>query len=112
MAKRLVFFTFVRDFLVDKPSIEPSFEVSDAVVDDFTAHTREREIEISDEEVAENRDFIKRMIKYEVFYNRRGVSEAARVLLNGDEQILKALELMPEAGELSQRAHSAIARRQ
>ncbi len=112
MAKRFAFFTFVRDFIVDKPTIEPSFEVSDAIVADFTEHAREREIEITDQEVSDNQDFIKRMIKYEVFYNRLGVSEAARVLLNGDVQILKALELIPDAKELSERARSSMARRQ
>jgi carboxyl-terminal processing protease len=112
MAKRFALFTFVRDFLVDKPTIEPSFEVSDAIVADFTKHARDREIEVTSEEVSDNAEFIKRMIKYEVFYNRLGVSDAARVLLNGDVQILKALELMPEAQELSRRARNSMARQQ
>ena len=50
-------------------------------------------------------------IKHEIFYNRFGVAEATRVLLEGDEQILAALELLPEAGNLAARARGEIAQR-
>ena len=112
MTKRFAFYTFVRDFLADNPTVTSDFEVSDEMLREFGAHLVEREIEVSENALAHNADFVKRMIKYEVYYNRMGVSDAAKVLLNGDPQILRALELLPEAGELSVRARSAMARRQ
>ena len=101
IAKHFVFYTFVRDFLADNPTIDPSFEVSDELLADFEVHAIERDIEISHGEVAANADYLKRMIKHEVFYNRIGVADAQRVRLRGDVQILRALELMSEARELA-----------
>jgi carboxyl-terminal processing protease len=112
LTKRFAVYTFVRDFLADNPTVTSEFEVSDEMLREFGGHLVEREIEMSESALADNADFVKRMIKYEVFYNRLGVSDAAKVLLNGDRQILRALELLPEAGELSMRARSAMARRQ
>ena len=111
MDKRFVFFTFVRDYLANNPPIALSFEVSDEVIEGFKAHVRERGFEIDDQDVAENRDFLALRIKYEVFYSRFGVADASKVLLGGDVQILKALEMMPAARELSRRALGSVAQR-
>ena len=81
------------------------------MIADFIAHIRERDIEITDAAVAENQDYVALKIKHEIFYNRFGVAEATRVLLEGDEQILAALELLPEAGNLAARARGEIAQR-
>jgi carboxyl-terminal processing protease len=70
-----------------------------------------RDVEFSEADFEANKDYVKRMIKYEVFYNRMGVAEASRVLLEGDPQLLKALELIPEARELSARARLKLAER-
>jgi carboxyl-terminal processing protease len=109
MVGRFAFFTFVRDFLASNPAIDESFELSDALLQDFKKHLATREIAVSDAEFQANLDYVKRSIKYEVFYNRMGVAEASRVLLEGDPQLLKALELLPEAKDLSGRARLKMA---
>src|SRR5215472_8880948 len=81
LASKYGVYTFVRDFLAKNPSIDQSFQVSDAMMDQFKQHMTKRGIEFADKDFQDNRDFIKRSIKYEVFYNRFGVSEAGRVLL-------------------------------
>ena len=111
MDKRFVFYTYVQDYLEDNPPVDASFEVTDEMLADFIAHVRERGIEVSESAVAENRDYVELKIKYEVFYSRLGVSDATRVLLSGDQQVLAALELMPEARDLAARARSAMAQR-
>jgi carboxyl-terminal processing protease len=111
LAKRFAFYTFVRDFLAKNPPIDNSFQVSDAMVAEFRQHLQKRGIEFTEKDILENTDYLKRMIKYEVVYNRLGVSEAERVMLDGDPQVLKALELMPEARELATRARRQIAGR-
>ena len=45
----------------------------------------------------------------EIFYNKFGVSDAARVLLEDDPQILKAVELIPDAKELASKARRQLA---
>jgi len=109
LAAKYAIYTFVSDFLKKNSSIDQSFQVSDATIDQFKQHISKRGIEFTDKDFQDNRDYIKRMIKYEVFYNRFGVSEAGRVLLEDDPQVLKALDLIPEAKDLAARARRQVA---
>ena len=112
LASRFAYFTFVRDFLAKNPPIDPSFQVSDAMLNDFKAHIQQRGIAATDKDLADNRDFLKMMIKQEVFYNRIGVAEAARVRLEADPQVLKALELLPQAKALQNMAKRQVVQQQ
>jgi len=44
-------------------------------------------------------------------YNRLGVSEAQRVLLEDDPLVVRAIELIPEAKDLASRARRQLAER-
>jgi carboxyl-terminal processing protease len=110
VASKFGVYTFVRDFLAKNPPLEESsFQVSDAMLDQFKQHLTKRGIEFSEKDFQDNRDNIKRDIKYEIFYNRFGVGDASRVLLEGDPQLNKALDLLPEAKDLASRARPKIA---
>ena len=111
MVSRFAFYTFVRDFLAKHPPIDSSFQVSDALLGEFKQHLTKRGIQFSEKDFQDNRDYLKRLIRYEVVYNRFGVSEAARVLLEGDPQVLKAIDLIPEARDLASKARRQIADR-
>jgi carboxyl-terminal processing protease len=78
----------------------PSLEISDAILDDFKAFIRDRNIDFTDEDIQNNVDFIKRRIKQEVFTSSFGLQEGYRIAVQGDAQVLKGLELMPEAKSL------------
>jgi carboxyl-terminal processing protease len=109
LAAKFAVYTFVRDFLAKNPPIDSSFQVSDAMIDQFKQHLTKRGIEFTEKDFQDNRDYVKRSIKYEIFYNRLGVAEAGRVLLEGDPQVAKALELIPEARDLALRARRQVA---
>ncbi len=109
LVKRFAFYTFVRDFRPKNPNIDQSFQVSDAILADFKQHIAKRGIEFTEKDFQDNKDYIKRLIRYEVFYNQFGVSEAFRVLLEGDPQVLKAIDLIPEAKDLASRARRQLA---
>jgi len=112
MAKHFVFFTFGRDFLAKNPPIDPSFQVTEAILDQFKQHLQKRNITYSEKDFQDNKDFVKRQIRYEVIYNRLGVQEAARTLLDGDPVVEKGLELMPEAKTLAEKARKALLAKQ
>ncbi len=76
------------------------FEVTDEILDDFKEALRSRKIEFTDADISDNVDFIKRRIKQEVFNSNLGLQEGFRVAVQGDTQVLKALEVMPEARAL------------
>jgi carboxyl-terminal processing protease len=111
MVKRFAIYTFVRDYLAKNPPIDASFQVSDALLNEFTQHITKRGIEVTDKDIQDNRDYLKRMIRYEIVYNRLGVSDAARVLLEGDPLVLKGVELIPEAKDLASKARRQLAER-
>jgi len=105
LAAKYGVYTFVRDFLAKNPTIDSSsFQISDAMIEQFKQHITKRGIQFSEKDFTDNRDYIKRAIKYEIYYNRFGVADASRVLLEGDPQLNKALDLMPEAKDLAGKA--------
>ena len=109
MNKKFAVFTFVRDFLAKNPPIDKSFEVSDAMLNDFRLHLLKRNITFDEKEFEASKDFMKREIRREVFYNRLGVSESERVKLEADPLVLKAMEYMPEAKALLTKTRRQVA---
>jgi len=109
LAGKYAFYTFVRDFLAKNPQLDQSFQVSDALADQFKQHITKRGLQFTEKDFQDNKDYIKRAIKYEIFYNRFGVSDAARVLLEGDPQVSKAIDLIPEAKDLASKARRQLA---
>jgi carboxyl-terminal processing protease len=111
LGKRFAFYTFVQEYLSTNPKIDTSFQVSEPLLEEFKKHITKRGITFDEKDFQANKEYVKRLIKYEVYYNRLGVSEAQRVLLEGDPQVLKGIELMPEAKDLAARAHKQLAER-
>jgi carboxyl-terminal processing protease len=112
LARHFVFFTFSRDFLAKNPPVDESFQVTDALMDQFKAHLQKRNIDFSEKEFQDNKDFLKRSIRYEIVYDRLGNQAASRTLLDGDPVVDKALELMPEARTLADKARKALTAKQ
>src|SRR5262245_35925494 len=109
LAAKYAFYTFAHDYLAKNPSIDQSFQVTDAMVDQFKQHMTKRGIEFTEKDFQDNRDYIKRSVKYEIFYDHFGVADAGKVLLEGDPQVNKALDLIPEAKDLASKARRQLA---
>jgi len=75
-------------------------EITDAIMEDFKAFLRSRNIELTEEEIQTNLDFIKRRIKQEVYTSSFGMQEGFKIAIQGDTQVLKALDVLPEAKAL------------
>lgn len=82
----------------DKALLE--LEITDAILEDFKEYLRDRNIEFTQEEISDNVDFISRRIKQELFTSSFGLQEGFRVAVQGDTQVLKALEMMSQANSL------------
>ncbi len=85
-----------------EPSKEdlPELEINDAILEDFKEYLRDRNIEFTQEEVSDNVEFIKRRIIQELLTSAYGLQEGFRVAIQGDTQVLKALEMMSNAKSL------------
>jgi carboxyl-terminal processing protease len=112
MARKYAYFGFVTKYLASNPTITTSWQVSDAMLADFKKYIKSRSIEFTDSDFDANRDYLKRMIKFEVYQDRLGVTEANRVLLDADPQVVAALSYMPEAKVLNlNKARRQVAQR-
>jgi carboxyl-terminal processing protease len=67
------------------------------VMTDFKAFLKDKKIEVTDKEIADNIDWIKTSIKAELFTAQFGQSQGMKVRAQWDPQIAKALSYMPEA---------------
>jgi carboxyl-terminal processing protease len=81
---------------VDAASVA-KLEITDAILADFKEFLRTRKVEFTGQDITDNIDFIKRRIKQEVFTSSFGLQEGFRVAVQGDTQMQKALEVLPEA---------------
>jgi carboxyl-terminal processing protease len=97
------FFSFADEFFKTNLAVDMSFQVSNAMVDDFKKHLTARQIPYTDKGIQDNLDFIKMRIKHEVFYKRLGNTDAQRVLDEGDVQLQRAIQLLPEAKKVQQK---------
>jgi carboxyl-terminal processing protease len=84
----------------DAASAIAKLEITDALLEDFKEFLRSRKLEFTGQDINDNIDFIKRRIKQEIFISSFGLQEGFRVAVQGDTQVQKALELMPEAKTL------------
>jgi carboxyl-terminal processing protease len=75
----------------------PDLELSDAILEDFKEFLRTDNIAFEDEDIVQNKDFIKRRIKQEIYTSSFGLQEGYKIAIQADQQVLKALEVMPEA---------------
>ena len=91
------------EFFEKNPAIDAAFQISDTMLNDFKKHLTKRQIAFTDKDIADNKDFLKMRIRHEIFYKRLGNAEAQKILDEGDVQLMKAIELMPEAKKVQQK---------
>ena len=106
------FFLFVRIYNVSHSATAKSFEVNETVLTEFRHFLNSNQIEYEEADFRDSLDFIKREIEYEYYLARVGSEEAQRVHLEGDPQIAKALQVLPQAKALLGTASKAMARTQ
>jgi carboxyl-terminal processing protease len=109
--EKFAFFSFMQQVVAKTPAIDKTWQVTDAVLADFKQHLRDRRIDFTEQQFEENKDFIKFRIQYEVYYSRLGTVEAQKVMNEGDVQVLKAIELLPEARKLQSQGPVVTAER-
>ncbi|HEY2740418.1 MAG TPA: S41 family peptidase, partial [Thermoanaerobaculia bacterium] len=104
------FFNFAKHYSITH-HVTKSFEVDDVLLQDFRKFLDEQKIPYSEADMLENNDWIRSNIKSELFVDAFGQEEGLKVRAEGDPQILKALDLLPQAKQLSENAHKVIAER-
>jgi carboxyl-terminal processing protease len=79
------------------PEASPELAITEGILADFKDYLHGHNIEFSEEEFNNSEDFIKRRIKQDVFTSSFGLQEGYKIRIQGDTQVLKAIEVLPEA---------------
>lgn len=102
-------FRFVRAYNALHPNFDKNFEAAEPILSEFRTFLASNNTDFEEADFAGNLDFIKRQIRYEYFLAHAGQEEAQKVLLDGDPQVNKALEALPQAKALFQNVRKTLA---
>ncbi|PYV39895.1 MAG: S41 family peptidase [Acidobacteria bacterium] len=112
LLSKSAFFLFVRIYNVSHSATNKPFEVNEALLTEFRHFLNSNQIEYEESDFHDNFNFIKREIQYEYYLARLGSEEAQKVRLDGDPQVAKALEVLPQAKALLTNAGKPVANNQ
>lgn len=101
--RNYAFFNFAKHYLATR-TISKTFQVDDGVMDTFKEFLKSQNINYTDADIASLHDWITSNIKSELFTSKFGQSEGLQVRADADFEIDKALEFLPEAQALEERA--------
>lgn len=102
---------FARYYLGQKPTIPRDFVVNDAVIQEFRNYLAKQNVRYTEADLRENLEWIERKIKREVFLSEFGQAESYKVEIEGDLQVQKAIDMVPEARALYENARKVLAQR-
>ena len=101
LLQQRAFFNFARHYFA-KSTVTKDFVVSDAVLGDFKAFLKAKNIDVSDADINANLDWIKAEIKSELFTSEFGQIQGMKVRAEWDPQITKAIGYLPQAQALEE----------
>jgi carboxyl-terminal processing protease len=91
--------------------VGPDFQADDPVLADFRAYLDSRKLRYTEQDIADNRDVIVRLIEDEVLRQAFGEGAARKRSVAWDPQVRKALEIIPKAELLLTNPQKFIAER-
>jgi len=110
LLEKYTFFNFAKHYVINH-KVGRQFEVDDAVMQEFRKFLDEQKIAFTEADLADNADWIHTSIKAELFINEFGQQEGMKVHAEGDPEVQKALDLLPQAKQLAENAKKTIAQR-
>ncbi len=107
---KYAFFNFAKHYVINH-KVTQSFQVDDAVMQEFRKYLDSQQIAFTEADLAENNDWVRSNIKAELFVNEFGSQEGLKVHAETDPVVQKALDLLPKAKELADNAKKTIAQK-
>ena len=110
LLQHYAFFNFAKHYML---SHHPSknFEVDDAVVQDFRKFLDSEKVPYSEADLLQNNDWVRSSLKSEIFVDAFGQEEGLKVRAESDPEVVRALELLPQAKALADNAKRVVAER-
>jgi carboxyl-terminal processing protease len=108
LLQHYAFFNFAKRYVVDHHATK-SFEVDDTVMQEFRKSLDDASIPYTQADLMDNADWIKSNIKAEIFVDAFGQDEGMKVRAEADPEVVKALDLLPQAKALADNARKIVA---
>src|SRR5258707_1880620 len=110
LLQHYAFFNFAKHYIVGH-HINKSFEVDDNVLADFAKSLDADKVPYTEADLVQNNDWVRSSLKSEIFVDAYGQEEGMRVKAETDPEVIKGLELLPQARQLAENARKIIAER-
>src|SRR2546421_11499547 len=110
LLQHYAFFNFAKHYVITHHPTN-KFEVDDVVLQDFRKFLDEEKIPYTESDLVENNDWIRSSIRSEIFVDAFGQEEGLKVRAESDPQVIKALDLLPQAKALADNARRVVAER-
>lgn len=110
LLQHYAFFNFAKRYTMNHHPAK-NFEVDDALMQDFRKFLDEEKIPYTEADLLENNEWLRSSIKSEIFVDAFGQEEGLKVRAETDPEVLKALDLLPQARQLAENAKKIVAER-
>jgi carboxyl-terminal processing protease len=110
LLQRYAFFNFAKRYILNHHPTK-SFETDDVTLQDFRKFLDEEKIPYTEADFVENNDWLRSSIRSEIFVDAFGQEEGLKVRAETDPDVIKALDLLPQAKALADNARRVVAER-
>src|SRR3954467_10154114 len=111
LLQNYAFFNFAKHYLAGGKHVGKEFSVDEPVLQEFRHFLDDQKIPYTEADLMDNNEWVRSTIKSEIFNAEFGQQEGQRVRAEDDPQVLKALDLLPQAKALAENAKKVIAER-
>ena len=110
LLQHYAFFNFAKHYIVNH-HVTKSFQVDDAVMQDFRKSLDADKVPYTEADLLQNDEWLRSNLKSEIFVDAFGQEEGLKVKAETDPEVLKGLDLLPQARALAENARKVIAER-
>jgi len=110
LLQHYAFFNFAKHY-ANGHHITKSFEVDDNILQDFRKSLDADQVPYTEADLVQNNEWIRSNIKSEVFVDAFGQEEGLKVKAETDPEVLKGLDMLPQARQLADNARKVVAER-
>jgi len=110
LLQRYALFNFAKRYS-NTHKIAQNSEVDEALLQDFRKFLDEEKISYTEAEMIESDTWLRANLKSELFVDAFGQEEGLKVRAETDPEVIKALDLMPQARALADNARKVVAER-
>ena len=110
LLQHYAFFNFAKHYSSNH-KITKSFEVDESVMQEFRKSLQADNVQFTETDLAQNNDWVRSNIKSELFVDAFGQEEGLKVKAETDPEVIKGLDLLPQARQLAENARKIVAQR-